>query len=181
VANLVGRVAARLGVPDDRREELVFASLLHDVGKLAVPERILRKPGPLTDEEHAIMRQHASVGYRMLKRVPALREVAPAVLYHHEHVDGTGYPTGLRGDDIPLGARIIGVVDAWSAMVGERPYGAAMAPEQAVSELVAGVGTQFDPAVVAAVVEELDAAPPLHEIPPSAPLPAHPAGEQREP
>jgi HD-GYP domain-containing protein (c-di-GMP phosphodiesterase class II) len=181
VANLVGRVAARLGVPDDRREELVFASLLHDVGKLAVPERILRKPGPLTEEEHAIMRQHASVGYRMLKRVPALREVAPAVLYHHEHVDGTGYPSGLRGDDIPLGARIIGVVDAWSAMVGERPYGAAMAPEQAVSELVAGVGTQFDPAVVAAVVEELDAAPPLHEIPPSAPLPAHPAGEQREP
>jgi HD-GYP domain-containing protein (c-di-GMP phosphodiesterase class II) len=127
------------------------------------------------------VRQHATVGYRMLRRVPALRNVAPAVLYHHEHMDGTGYPSGLRGEDIPLGARIIGVVDAWSAMVGERPYGAAMAPEQAVAELVAGVGTHFDAKVVAAVVEELDAAPPLHGPPTSTLLPTQTSAEPLEP
>jgi len=165
VANLVGRIAARLGVPDDRREELVFASLLHDVGKLAVPEAILRKPGPLTEAEEAVVRQHASVGYRMLKRVPALREVAPAVLYHHERVDGTGYPTGLKGDDIPIGARIIAAVDAYAAMVGDRPYGAALTREQAVTQLVEEAGTHFDAAVVAAVVEELAAGPPLVGLP----------------
>ncbi len=172
VANLVGRVAARLGIPDDQREALVFASLLHDVGKLAIPEHILRKPGPLTEEERTVVRQHASIGYRMLKRVPALRDVAPSVLYHHEHMDGTGYPTGLRGEDIPIGARIIGVVDAYAAMVGERPYGASLPRERAVTELVAASGTHYDPAVVAAVVEELDAGPPL-EVPTLPPT--HPA------
>jgi HD-GYP domain-containing protein (c-di-GMP phosphodiesterase class II) len=180
VANLVGRVAGRLGVPEDEREALVFASLLHDVGKLAIPEHILRKPGPLTEAERAAIRQHPSIGYRMLKRVPALRAIAPAVLYHHEHVDGTGYPTGLRGDDIPIGARIIGVVDAYAAMVGERPYGTAIPKERAVSELVAASGTHFDPVVVAAVVEELDAGPPL-DLPRALPPEGSPAAAGPEP
>jgi HD-GYP domain-containing protein (c-di-GMP phosphodiesterase class II) len=109
----------------------------------------------------------------MLRRVPALRDVAPAVLYHHEHLDGTGYPTGLKGDDIPIGARIIAVVDAYAAMVGDTPYGAAVPREQAVSELVAAAGTHFDPAVVAAVVDELDAGPPLEQLP-RAPVAADP-------
>ena len=155
VARYVSAVAAKVGVDPDRREELVFGSLLHDVGKLAISERILLKPGALTDEEYAIVQQHPRIGFRLIEQVPALRGIAPAVLHHHERFDGNGYPNGLRGEDIPLEARIVCVADCFSAMTGERTYRDPLTPEEACEELIRGAGTQFDPDIVRVFVEEV--------------------------
>jgi HD-GYP domain-containing protein (c-di-GMP phosphodiesterase class II) len=117
---------------------------------MAIPDNILRKPGPLTAEEQEIMRTHCDIGYGMLSRVPFLRDVAKIVLAHQERFDGTGYPRGLKGEEIPLGARIFAVADTLDAMTSDRPYRAALSLEQAKAEIRRCNGTQFDPKVVEA-------------------------------
>jgi diguanylate cyclase (GGDEF)-like protein len=153
-------VADRVGVEPREREDLVFAALLHDVGKLAVSERILLKPGPLTPQERAAVEEHPRVGHRLVEQVPGLRGIAPAILHHHERWDGGGYPARLSGEDIPLVARLICVADAFSAMREERPYRAPFSLDDACRELERCAGTQFDPNIVRHFVEEVRRRPP---------------------
>jgi diguanylate cyclase (GGDEF)-like protein len=141
------------------REELVFGSLLHDVGKIGISERILLKPGPLTAHERSLIELHPRIGFRIVEQVPALRGVAPAILHHHERFDGDGYPGKLTGEEIPLAARIIAVVDAFSAMTSDRPYRNAMRTEEALTELEANAGTQFDPEIVRLFTDEVRRGP----------------------
>ena len=124
------------------------AAFLHDIGKMAIPDQILRKPGPLTDEERHIMRRHCEIGHAMLSRIPFLSDAAEIVLAHQEFYDGTGYPRGLRGEGIPLGARIFAVADALDAMISDRPYRRALPISHAREEIKRCAATQFDPAVV---------------------------------
>ncbi|MBI3669766.1 MAG: response regulator [Acidobacteria bacterium] len=124
------------------------AAFLHDIGKMAIPDQILRKPGPLTEEERRIMRRHSEIGHGMLVRIPFLRDAAEIVLAHQEFYDGTGYPRGLKGEEIPLGARIFAVADALDAMISDRPYRNAQPLLHAQEEIKRCAGTQFDPAVV---------------------------------
>ena len=163
VSRYVAAVADELGLDPKRREELVFGSLLHDVGKIGISERILLKPGALTREERSVIELHPRIGYRLVEQVPALRRIATGVLHHHERFDGDGYPSGLRGEDIPLEARIIGVADAFAAMTADRPYKARMTPDEACQELERCAGTQFDPEIVKLFVAEVRAHPPLAE------------------
>jgi putative nucleotidyltransferase with HDIG domain len=128
--------------------QIARAAFLHDIGKMAIPDNILRKPGPLTAEERDVMRRHCEIGYNMVTRIPFLREAAEIVLSHQEFYDGTGYPRGLRGDEIPLGARIFAVADALDAMISDRPYRRALSIAHAKAEIEKCAGTQFDPRVV---------------------------------
>ena len=155
VAQYVARVAERLDVEPKRREELLFGSLLHDVGKIGISERILLKPAELTPDERCTVELHPLIGYSLVREVPALEGIAPALLHHHERFDGRGYPAGLAGDDIPLEARIIGVADSFSAMTAQRPYRDAMTLDEACDELERCAGSQFDPTVVEAFVHEV--------------------------
>jgi two-component system cell cycle response regulator len=150
VAHLAFGVGAHLALLPEEIDELVCAAELHDVGKSAVPEAILQKPGPLTPQEWEFVKRHAIVGERILSAAPALLPVAKVVRATHEHWDGSGYPDGLAGEGIPLGARIVAVCDAFDAMTTERPYRAARSIEDALDELRACAGTQFDPGVVKA-------------------------------
>jgi two-component system, cell cycle response regulator len=150
VAELAGRTALRLGLDVDMVRAVRQGAELHDIGKLAVPDAILNKPGPLDEDEWAFMRRHTVVGERILAAAPALLDVAKLVRSSHERYDGAGYPDGLAGEAIPLGSRVIAVCDAWDAMVSDRPYRRAMSREDALAELERCAGTQFDPAVVAA-------------------------------
>jgi diguanylate cyclase (GGDEF)-like protein len=159
VSRYVAAVAERLGIDQRRREQLAFGSLLHDVGKVGISERILLKPAKLTQEEFSVIQLHPRIGYRLVERVPALRDIAPAILHHHERYDGTGYPSKLSGEEIPLEARIICVADSFSAMTAERPYKRRMTLEDACAELDRCAGTQFDPEVVRVFVEEVRARP----------------------
>jgi len=135
------------------QEEVVLAGiLLHDIGKIFTPKEILYKPGPLTEEEWTIIRRHPVDGAEVLERIAGLKEMAENVRYHHERYDGSGYPEGRKGTEIPLGARIAAVVDAFDAMVSDRPYRKAMPIEQALDELKRYRGTQFDPQVVDAIL-----------------------------
>ena len=138
---------AEMGVGDENREA-EFGFLLHDAGKVGVPERVLNKPGPLTAAEWRIMRTHPVIGYQLVADIPFLRTAAQVVRCHHETFDGTGYPEGLRGEEIPLAARTFSVVDAFDAMTADRPYRPALSVDAAVSELERMAGTQFDPEVV---------------------------------
>ncbi len=146
-------VAARLGWDEADVEVLRLAAALHDLGKLSVPERILRKPGPLGDAELAEMRRHPEEGARMVARHRSMQLVVPAVLFHHERWDGGGYPVGLEGDAIPAEARVLAVVDAFDAMTTDRPYRRALSEEQAVAELERCAGSQFDAEIVRVFVE----------------------------
>jgi two-component system cell cycle response regulator len=148
VALLAQHTAIELGLRSDELDEVVRAAELHDVGKIAVPDSVLHKPGPLDEGEWQIMRQHPVIGDRILARVPALRSVGALVRSSHERWDGSGYPDRLRGADIPLGARIVAVCDAYDAMTSQRPYAVPRSPESAIAELRRCSGTQFDPAVV---------------------------------
>jgi two-component system cell cycle response regulator len=150
VAELAEALSQRLQVPPSQLETIRQAAELHDVGKLAIPEEILGKPAPLTDDEWEFVRRHTLIGERILASAPALRAAAGIVRSSHERWDGTGYPDRLRGPEIPLGARIISVCDAFDAMTTTRPYAPPLASEEALSELVRCAGTQFDPEVVAA-------------------------------
>jgi HD domain len=152
VVELVHATADDLGVDRSRRQELEFAALLHDVGKIAIPKEILNKPAALTDSEFEVMKTHTIEGQFMLDRVGGLLgRVGEIVRSCHERWDGTGYPDALRGEEIPLESRIVFAADAFNAMTTNRPYRNAMSSAEAIEELRAGAGTQFDPAVVDAL------------------------------
>jgi two-component system cell cycle response regulator len=155
VSRLAMGVATRLDFGEEEIEEVVRAAELHDVGKMAIPDEVLRKPGPLNEEEWAFVRQHTIIGERILSAAPTLLPIAKLVRASHERFDGSGYPDGLAGEAIPLGARIVAVCDAFHAMTSARPYRPAIAPEDAIAEIRACAGTQFDPRVVAAFCEEI--------------------------
>ncbi|HYH50093.1 MAG TPA: HD-GYP domain-containing protein [Acidimicrobiia bacterium] len=138
---------AEMGLADENREA-EFGFLLHDCGKVGIPESVLNKPGPLTAAEWRVMRTHPIIGYQLVADIPFLRTAALVVRCHHEMFDGTGYPAGLRGEEIPLAARVFSVVDAFDAMTADRPYRAALPLDAAVEELQKMTGTQFDPEVV---------------------------------
>jgi HD-GYP domain-containing protein (c-di-GMP phosphodiesterase class II) len=146
VVALCEQVARRVGVTGDELEHLRIAAHLHDLGKIGVPDEILHKPGPLDDTEWAIMREHPVWGARALETIPGFRPASRAVRHHHERWDGGGYPDGLAGEDIPIGARVIAVCDAYEAMTSTRPYRPALAESVARERIVAGTGSQFDPA-----------------------------------
>src|SRR6266511_2323654 len=154
VSDLAVRVAERLGLAQELVELTRLAASLHDLGKLAIPEEILRKPGPLTDPERLVLERHPQIGYRMLESL-GVDPVAEWVLHHHERWDGGGYPDGLAAADIPPGARILFVADAFDAMTNDRVYRSKMSIEAALAELEACAGTQFDPDAVAALVAEM--------------------------
>jgi putative nucleotidyltransferase with HDIG domain len=141
-------IARSMPVPAPYLAVLARAAFLHDIGKMAVPDVILRKPGPLNDDEKAIMRTHCEIGYNVLTRIPFLRDAAEIVLAHQEFFDGTGYPRGLRAEQIPLGARIFSIADAMDAMISDRPYRKALPLSHAREEIRRCAGTQFDPKVV---------------------------------
>ena len=148
VTRYVLEMAEALGMNPDTRDALKVAGLLHDVGKFGVPDSILNKPGSLTQEEQEAVMQHPSVGEKIVRRGPQLDLIMPAVLFHHERWDGAGYPDGLAGESIPLVARILAIADAFDAMTSDRPYRKAMSVEEALLELRANAGKQFDPALV---------------------------------
>ena len=160
VVDLSLEVADQMGLGSEQRRKVEFGALLHDVGKVAIPNEIINKPGPLNDAEWAIMRTHTAEGQRMLDRVGGtMSEVGAIVRGSHERWDGGGYPDGLTGEAIPLEARIICACDAYNAMTTTRSYRAAMAPAAAAAELVRCAGTQFDPAVVEALLDVLGVEP----------------------
>ncbi|HEX4323942.1 MAG TPA: HD-GYP domain-containing protein [Gaiellaceae bacterium] len=153
VVELVLAVAGQMGLGDDAQRMAEFTALLHDVGKVRIPPEIINKPGPLDEEERALMNTHTILGHEMLERAGGLLgEVGPLVRSCHEHWDGNGYPDGLAGEQIPLVARIVCACDAWSAMTTDRSYRRALSREAAAAELRECAGTQFDPHVVDALV-----------------------------
>jgi HD-GYP domain-containing protein (c-di-GMP phosphodiesterase class II) len=157
VAALSLAVGRRVGLEAEELDELVRAAEMHDIGKTAVPETIINKPGPLDEREWAFMRRHTIFGERILSAAPALLPVAKLVRSSHERWDGAGYPDGLAGEEIPLGARIINACDAYDAITSLRAYKRARSSEDAVAELRRCAGDQFDPRVVAALIEVLAA------------------------
>ncbi len=148
IASLATGIALEMGLPRDEIERIRVASLLHDLGKLAVPPEILDKPSALSDGEWQAIGEHPRIGQVILEQASSLREAIPVVLHHHERFNGGGYPHGLRGNEIPMGARIVAVADAYHAMVHDRPYKPALDHDQALNELRQNAGTQFDPDVV---------------------------------
>ncbi len=156
VAELVERVALRMSLTGCRARDARYAAMLHDIGKVAVPSEILLKPGPLTEQEWVVMRSHAAIGGELVERIDAFAHLAPAVRASHERWDGTGYPDGLADQEIPLPARIIAACDTYDAIVTDRPYRRARSPREARAELRRVAGTQLDPGVVDALVDELD-------------------------
>lgn len=148
IASLATGIGLEMGLPDEEIERIRIASLLHDLGKIAIPEEILDKPSQLTDTEWQAIGEHPRIGQVILEQASSLREAIPVILHHHERFNGGGYPHGLKGTEIPLGARIVSVADAYHAIVHDRPYKAAQTHQQALEELRRHAGTQFDPEVV---------------------------------
>lgn len=165
VTRYANKVGAALGLDSEALEMLRLASTLHDVGKIGIPGSILRKPGPLTEDEQHVMMRHAEIGSRLLAQLEGFEGAAALVLHHQERFDGRrdgpfpGYPLGLRGEQIPLGARIIAVVDAFDAMTSDRPYRRALPLERAIEVLVRERGAQFDPRVVDVFLEQIEREP----------------------
>src|ERR1700685_3975735 len=141
-------IAQQMGLEKGLLRQIARGAFLHDIGKMGVPDQILRKPGPLTNEEREIMRKHCEIGYAVLQRIPFLKEAAEIVLSHQECYDGSGYPRGLKGEQIPLGARIFAVADTLDAMISDRPYRKALPITTAREEIQRFSGKQFDPKVV---------------------------------
>ena len=157
VAEYAAKLALRAGLSEEAVRAIRIAGVLHDVGKLIVPDDILKKPGPLTAEEYEIIKRHPLVGEMLIRETPFLEDVIQAVGCHHENYDGSGYPRGLRGDRIPLLGRVMAVADAYSAMSLDRPYRKALSVDEIVAELKAGAGTRFDPQLAGIFVEMLQA------------------------
>jgi HD-GYP domain-containing protein (c-di-GMP phosphodiesterase class II) len=144
------RVARALHIPEEHMYQVEVAALLHDIGKIGVPDAILKKPGPLTAEERALMNKHPEYSWSILRLVPGLEQASLYALHHHESVDGNGYPARLKGADIPLVSRIVCVIDAYDAMISHRCYRKGVGHEEAARRLRASAGTQFDAEVVQA-------------------------------
>jgi len=161
VAVFARATAEKMGLSHDQCTAIEMAAYLHDIGKIGISEQILRKPGPLSEEEMSTMRHHPLIGANILRPVTFPWSIAPVVRHHHEHFDGTGYPAGLRGDEIPLLARVLSVADAYEAMTANRPYRDRLVVDDSIAELRRCSGTDFDPRVVGALIEvltEMDAA-----------------------
>ncbi len=148
IASLATGIGLEMGLPHEEIKRIRIASLLHDLGKIAIPEEILDKPATLSDAEWQSIGEHPRIGQIILEQASSLRDAIPVVLHHHERFNGGGYPHGLKGNEIPIGARIVAVADAYHAMVHDRPYSAAQSHEDALEELRLNAGTQFDPKVV---------------------------------
>lgn len=146
------RVSRKMNIPEDRSYQVEVAALLHDIGKIGVPDSILKKAGPLTPEERALINRHPEYSWSILRLFPGLEEASLYALHHHESVDGKGYPAGLKGSDIPIVSRIICVIDAYDAMVSNRCYRPGLPHEEAVRRLLKSSGTQFDSDVVQAFI-----------------------------
>jgi len=142
------RVSRKMNIPEERSYQIEVAALLHDIGKIGVPDSILKKAGPLTAEERGLINRHPEYSWSILRLFTGLEEASLYALHHHESVDGKGYPAGLKGNDIPLVSRIICVIDAYDAMVSNRCYRPGLPHEQAVERLLQSSGTQFDSEVV---------------------------------
>jgi HD-GYP domain-containing protein (c-di-GMP phosphodiesterase class II) len=142
------RVAEALGVDESYQRDVEVAALLHDIGKIGVPDAILNKPGRLDAEERAVVNRHPEYGWAVLRLLPGFERISLFVLHHHERIDGKGYPAGLQGEEIPLGARIVSVVDCFDAMVSSRCYRPALSLEESVRRLQAAAGTQLDAEIV---------------------------------
>ena len=155
VAYYCGKIADEIGLPANEYETLITAARVHDLGKVSVPDNILLKAGRLIPEEETIMANHALVGFIILNNLKFYKSGALYVYYHHERYDGKGYPSGLAGEDIPLGARIMAVVDSYDAMTSDRTYRKALSQEHAINELTENAGTQFDPKIVKVFIKIL--------------------------
>ena len=146
------RVARKLNIPEQHMYQVEVAALLHDIGKIGVPDSILKKPGALTSEERAVINRHPEYSWSILRLFPGLEEASLYALHHHENFDGTGYPAQLKGSDIPIVSRIVSVIDAYDAMVSNRCYRKGLEHAEAVRRLIQSCGTQFDCEVVQAFV-----------------------------
>ncbi|HEX2714915.1 MAG TPA: HD-GYP domain-containing protein [Candidatus Acidoferrales bacterium] len=142
------RVGQELGLDENALKNLEVAALLHDIGKVGIPDSILRKPAKLTDDEYELMKKHPEYGWAVLRMVPGFDRAALDILHHHESYDGKGYPAALAGSEIPIVSRIVSVTDAFDAMVSSRPYRSGLPFEEAIRRLILASGTQFDPAVI---------------------------------
>lgn len=141
-------VAREVGMPEAALGDIEIAALLHDIGKVGIPDAILNKPAKLTTEEYELMKKHPEYGWAVLRKVPGMKSASLIILHHHESFDGKGYPGGLKQDEIPIGSRIVSVIDSFDAMVSCRPYRSGLPFEEAIRRLVEASGTQFDPEVV---------------------------------
>jgi HD superfamily phosphohydrolase YqeK len=155
VSRGAGMIARQIGMRADRAEAIKYAGMLHDVGKLGVPTKVLQKTGPLTEEEFAAIQLHPMRGLEIVREIGFLNEALAGIMHHHEKIDGTGYPMGFAGDEIPEFARIIAVADAFDSMTSTRSYREARRMSEAIDELRKGAGTQFDPALVEAFIAAL--------------------------
>lgn len=142
------RVAEQLGVPASQLSDIEAAAILHDIGKIGVPDSILNKPGKLAPDERALMEKHSEYGWAILRGIPGFQQTSLLVLHHHERIDGKGYPSGLKGDETPLGSRIVCVVDSFDAMISDRSYRKGLPVEEAFRRLRADSGSQFDAEIV---------------------------------
>jgi HD-GYP domain-containing protein (c-di-GMP phosphodiesterase class II) len=142
------RVGQELGLEEPALQNLEVAALLHDIGKVGIPDAILRKPGKLEADEYTLMKKHPEYGWAVLRMLPGFERAALDILHHHESFDGKGYPAGLKETEVPIVSRIVSVIDAFDAMVSSRPYRKGLPFEEAVRRLILASGTQFDPVVV---------------------------------
>ena len=142
------RVGEELGLEEGCLRDVEVAALLHDIGKIGIPDSILHKPARLTEDEYALMKKHPEYGWAVVRLFPGMSRASLYVLHHHENYDGTGYPGGLRAEEIPIGGRIVSVIDAFDAMVSSRPYRKGLPFEEAMRRLIIASGSQFDPTVL---------------------------------
>lgn len=156
VAMYAAELAKRMKLSEDEVQNIYYAGLLHDAGKISVPDAVLNKPGKLTDEERKIIQDHTVAGGKMLKQMSSLRGIRETALYHHERYDGKGYPEGLKGTEIPLYARIVGVADSYDAMSSSRVYRRHLNKDEIIDEIQNGSGTQFDPEIVPYMVDMIN-------------------------
>ncbi|MGH9820724.1 MAG: HD-GYP domain-containing protein, partial [Pyrinomonadaceae bacterium] len=157
VSRISVAIGKRLQLPADELETLRMSALLHDVGKIAIDDRILKKPAALTDEEFVIMKTHPQKGFKIMSQIPAMKDFLPGMYMHHEMINGKGYPQGLSGDQIPLQAKIVSVADTFDAMTIDRPYQKALELDDALQRIRSFVGSRYDEAVVDALIEACEA------------------------